>query len=216
MSLLDTLKSHLEGDTLKNLAAKVGVDPEQAKAAIASALPAILGGLAKNSEKPEGADRLDKALDKHQEGPLAKLTAAGPDLLAEGKKIMGHIFGNKQDQANGAVAKSSGLDLSKVTDLLAGIAPMVLGVLGQKKKDENLDASGVAKALQEDNKKVKATGILGFLDTDGDGEIMDDVIEKGKGLLSGGMGSLGGLFGKSVADKKDEPKAGATPDPDKS
>lgn len=209
MSILDTLKAHLEGDAIKNLAAKVGIDPEQAKSAIASALPALVGGLAKKTEKPEEAEKLDKTLDRHAEGPLAKLSAAAPDLLAEGKKIIGHIFGGKKDEATGAVAKSSGLDLSKVTDLLAGVAPMVLGVLGQKKKEEHLDASGVAKALQEDGKQAKASGILGFLDADGDGKIMDDILDKGKALLGGGgLASLSGMFG----GKKDPAPSDAASD----
>lgn len=196
MSLLDTLKSHLDGDTIGKLAAKVGIDPEQARSAIKSALPTLVGALAKNTKSGEGADKLDKALGKHEGGILAKLQAAAPDLLTEGQKILGHVLGKKQDAAASEVAKASGgLSIAKVQDLLAGLAPMVMGVLGQKKKEEGLDAQGLAQSLQADGEKAKAEagGILSFLDSDGDGDVMDDLAEKGKSLL-------GGLFG---GDKKD-------------
>lgn len=203
MSLLDTLKSSLDGDVVGKLAAKIGVDPEQAKSAIASALPTIVSALAKNSKTAAGAASLDKAVDQHDGGILGKLQASAPDLLAEGQKILGHIFGPKQAAAQGQVASAasgSGLDLSKISDLLAGLAPVVMSALNQKKKAEGLDAAGVASSLQADGEKARqgAGGALSFLDSDGDGDVMDDIAEHGKGLL----GKLGGLFGGDDAEKK--------------
>jgi len=198
MSLLDTLKSHLDGDTITKLAAKVGIDPEQAKSAIKSALPTLVGALAKNTKSGEGAAKLDKALGKHEGGLLAKLQAAAPDLLTEGQKILGHVLGSKKDAAAGEVAKAAGggLSVAKVQDLLAGLAPMVMGALGQKKKEEGLDAQGLAQSLQAEGEQAKseAGGVLSFLDSDGDGDVLDDLADKGKSLL-------GSLFGGG--DKKE-------------
>lgn len=195
MSVLDLLKSQLSGDTLTQLASKINVDPQTAQSAISAALPTLLGALATNAAKPDGAAALNSALSQHTEGPLAKIQgASGASLLSEGAKILGHVFGNKQQLATTAVAKSSGLDLAQVGALLAGVAPIVLGALGQKKKEENLDANSLASALAGEGQQAKATGFLSFLDADGDGSIMDDVLEKGGTLLS--SGALSGLFGK--------------------
>lgn len=198
MSLLDTLKEQLAGDAIGKLASKIGIDANQAKSAIGAALPTIVSALAKNTKSGDGAAKLDKALDKHDGGIAAKLAAAAPDLLSEGQKILGHVFGKKKETATNEVAKAasgSGLDVSKIGDLLAGLAPVVLGALNQKKKTEGLDASGLAQTLQADGDKAKqeAGGALAFLDADGDGDVMDDIAEKGAGLL-------GGLFGGG--DKK--------------
>lgn len=196
MSLLDTLKENLTGDAVGKIAAKIGVDPEQAKSAIASALPTIVSALAKNSQSADGAAKLDKAVDQHDGGILAKLGASAPDLLSEGSKILGHVFGPKQAAAQGqvaAAASGSGLDYAKIGDLLSTLAPVVMSALNSKKKAEGLDAAGVAQSLQADGQKAKqeAGGALAFLDADGDGDVMDDIAEKGKDLLGG----LGGLFG---------------------
>ncbi len=217
MSLLDTLKDNLTGDAIGKLAAKIGVDPEQARSAINSALPTIVSALAKNSQSAAGAASLDKAVDQHDGGIMAKLQASAPDLLAEGQKILGHVFGPKQAAAQGQVAAAatgSGLDLAKIGELLAGLAPVVMSALNSKKKAEGLDAAGVAASLQADGDKAKqeamgspsgllpeAGGALSFLDADGDGDVMDDLAEKGKGLL-GSLGGLGGLFGGGDAEKK--------------
>jgi len=198
LSLLDSLKETLSGDAIGNIAAKIGVDPEQAKAAINAALPTIVSALAKNSSNANGAAKLDKAVDQHDGGILAKLQASAPDLLAEGQKILGHVFGPKQAAAQGQVAAAatgSGLDAKKIGDLLATLAPVVLSALNSKKKAEGLDAAGVAGALQADGVKAKqeAGGALAFLDADGDGDVMDDLAEKGKDLF-------GSLFGGGDAD----------------
>jgi hypothetical protein len=191
------LKQALDGDTLGTLASKIGVDPDKAKSAIGAALPTIVSALAKNTKSDEGAAKLDKALDEHDAGIASKLAVAAPDLLSEGQKILGHVFGKKQQTAEKEVAKaasSSGFDVSKVGDLLATLAPLVLSALNQKKKEEGLDAKGMAESLQADGVQAKkeAGGALSFLDADGDGDIMDDIADKGAGLFGGGGGEKKG------------------------
>lgn len=197
MSLLDLVKDNLGGDAIGQLAGKIGIDPATANAAVAAALPAIVSALAKNAKSDDGAAKLDKALEKHDGGVAEKLKAAAPDLLAEGAKILGHVFGNKQAAAQGQVAKAatgSGIDMSKIGDLLAGLAPVVMSALQEKKKTQGLDAAGLSQSLQADSAQAKqeAGGTFSFLDADGDGDIMDDLADKGSSLL-------GGLFG---GDKK--------------
>ncbi len=196
MSLLDLVKDNLSGDAIGQLAGKIGIDPAIAKSAVGAALPAIVSALAKNAQSDDGAAKLDKALEKHDGGVAAKLQAAAPDLLAEGAKILGHVFGNKQAAAQNQVAKAtsgSGLDMAQIGALLAGLAPVVMSTLQSKKKAEGLDTAGLSQSLQADGKEAKkeAGGTFSFLDADGDGDIMDDLAEKAS--------LLGGLFG---GDKK--------------
>ncbi|MCK6475169.1 MAG: FG-GAP-like repeat-containing protein, partial [Planctomycetes bacterium] len=82
-------------------------------------------------------------------------------------------FGGKKQAAADGVAQKSGLPVGDVVNLLGTLAPIVMGALGKKKKEEGLDASGVATALQADQAKAKAEsgGILGMLDADGDGDL---------------------------------------------
>ena len=65
MSLLDMVQQQLGGGAVDNIAQQIGADPQQTRSAIDMALPVLMGGLAQNAERPEGAESLNRALDDH-------------------------------------------------------------------------------------------------------------------------------------------------------
>ena len=78
---------------------------------------------------------------------------------------------------------------------MAMVAPLLMGTLGKAKRQQGLDASGLAAALGQQEsaaRQVSPSAVDMFtrmLDSDGDGDPMDDIVKMGSGLL-------GGLFGK--------------------
>jgi hypothetical protein len=61
---------------------------------------------------------------------------------------------------------------------------MVMGMLGQQKKEQGLDAGGIAQLLLKtagsNTAKKQEMGVIGkFLDQDGDGSVMDDLAGMG-------------------------------------
>ena len=205
--LLDGLMEQLGGDRLGDIAGALGGDSGATQAAITSALPALLGGLANNTSNSDGATALRSALDDHDgsvlDDPGAVLAGQG-----EGDGILGHILGAKRTEVEQHVAGQSGLDLGQVAKLLPMLAPMVMGFLGKKQRDEGLDAGGLAGALGGERKNLEAAspglgGLASILDRDGDGNMMDDLSGMAGGLLGGGKksGGLGGLLGKLFGRK---------------
>jgi hypothetical protein len=89
------------------------------------------------------------------------------------------------------VGRASGLDAAQVAQLLAMLAPIVMGVLGRMKKTNGLDANRLPEVLQESRQQgeKEVPGLGGFLDANHDGNIGDD-------LLRMGGSALGGMFGK--------------------
>jgi len=67
-----------------------------------------------------------------------------------GAGILGHIFGAKQPTVEHGVAKASGLDVSSIAKLLPVLAPIVMSALGTMKKQNNLDAAGLAGMLEQE------------------------------------------------------------------
>jgi hypothetical protein len=65
MSLLDMVQQQLGGNAVNTIAQQIGASPQQTSSAIDMALPVIMGGLAQNAERPEGAESLNRALDDH-------------------------------------------------------------------------------------------------------------------------------------------------------
>lgn len=182
------------------IADALGVDEGKASGAIGMALPALLGGLANNAKQPEGAQSLANALDAHDSSVFSNLG----DLLGgggDGDKILGHVLGSKKGSVEQNLAGQSGLDVGAITKLLPMLAPLVMGYLSKQKQDGGLDAGALGSMLNKEHqasqkKSPGLGGLASILDADGDGSIMDDVMDMAKGGGGKSKGGLGGLLGK--------------------
>ncbi|CAN5268766.1 DUF937 domain-containing protein [soil metagenome] len=139
MSDLDGLINSIPID---DIAKKLGVDPSVAKAAVAVAVPAIVGGLSANAQNADGAKSLETALGSHT-GKSTDLSAID---TADGEKIVGHVFGAKKKEVVEAVAqKSGGVDLGPIVQqLLPILAPIVLAFLAQQLSGKKADSKPAA------------------------------------------------------------------------
>lgn len=191
---LEALLGLLGGQDLGNLASQLGGNENDVKGGVAAALPMILGALNKNTETPEGAEALNRALENHDGSVLNNLSGylSNPDLQ-DGAGILSHLFGNKTENVANEVAQSSGLDANSSTKMLQMLAPLVLGVLGQQKKENNLDAAGLdsltSMLSSNFSSKEQVSGLMGMvtnlLDANKDGNVIDDL-----------LGLAGKFFGK--------------------
>ena len=93
-----------------------------------------------------------------------------------------------------SLGQSTGLDAAKAMQLLAMIAPLVMGALGRTRQQGPAGTGGLADILggatrQMDQASPGLASSLGrMLDTDGDGSPVDDLARM--------AGTLGSLFGK--------------------
>ena len=194
-SMIESLMGSLGGDNLGALMGMLGddgkADETAAKSAIGSGLGAILGGLAQNASKPDGAEALFSAVtSKHDGGVLDDIGGflnLGDD--ADGGKILGHIFGDKRSDAESQVAQAAGIEPSMVSKLLPMLAPMVMGWLGKKVTSGSLNPAGLGGLLQNEKKSAESSmpdlgGLLG-------GILGGDSSQSAGGILS----MLKNLFG---------------------
>ena len=200
MSLAEQLTQIAVSQMTGSAARNTGLSEGMAAKLLPVAMAAILGGLKKNAASPQGADALNDALKRHDGSFLNDLARAGDDAaMADGRKILGHVFGPKQNQLEAAIAKSGGgVDARQIGALLAMAAPAVLAALGKAKREQGLDARSLPNLLQKESARVEAAqgpglqDLMKVLDADGDGRISAAEMARGKGLFAG----LAGLFGK--------------------
>jgi len=187
---LDTLLGILQGQDLAKLTEKIGGSSAQVKNGVAVALPAILSAVNKNANNNEKAEGLNKALNQHDGLVLNNLGSylQNPDLK-DGAGILNYLFGNNTQNVANAVSQSSGLDNQGSMKLLQTMAPLVLGALGQQKRENNLDVQGIGNLTS--NLTANFTGqsgiintVTNMLDANKDGNVVDDV-----------MGLVGKFFG---------------------
>lgn len=130
-------------------------------------------------------------------GGLGGLLSAAGSMLGgsatkkavDGSGILGHVLGSRQSAVMTGIAKLTGLDQGQVQSLLAVLAPIVMSALAKQKQDENLDAQGIANALDEERRTIEQKtdgvsqgGLKDLLDRDDDGSIADDIVDIGSKL----------------------------------
>lgn len=200
-TILDAVRQQLGPDTIQQMSQTLGADPSATQNAVSLALPTIIGGLSRNAAEPQGAAALDNALNAHDGSILDNLggllgaasgaTGGGGAGGGIGGAILGHIFGGKRAPVEAGVGRASGLNGAQVAQLMAMLAPIVMGVLGRMKRSSNLDANRLPEVLQQSREQGEreTPGLGGLLDANNDGSITDD-------LLRMGGSALGGMFGK--------------------
>ena len=183
---LEALLGLLQGQDLGNLASQVGGNEGEVKNGVMAALPAMLAALGKNAGTEKGAEELNNALEnKHDGSILDNLSGylSNPDLK-DGAGILNHLFGNQTSNVANAVSQSSGFDTNGSMKMLQMLAPILMGMLGQQKKQNNLDAKGLGNltSMLASNfgSEAGASGIMeavtNLLDANKDGNVMDDIL----------------------------------------
>lgn len=169
--LQDLLGSALGGNTLGALASQLGADESQTKAAVSTALPALLGRLQSNASTPEGAESLHKALGQHDGSVLDDVQGflGKGDHDGSQDRMLGKVFGNDRDTEINALAGKAGLDPSMMAKLMGALGPLVLGALTK---------SGAG-----------ASGAGGL------GSMLGGLLGGGSGGAGGGLGGLGDMLG---------------------
>ena len=191
---LEALLGLLQGQDIGNLASQVGGNEEETKNGVMAALPAMLAALGKNAGTEKGAEELNNALEKKHDGSILDNLSgylSNPDLK-DGAGILNHLFGNQTSNVANAVSQSSGLDTNGSMKMLQMLAPILMGILGQQKKQNNLDAKGLGNltSMLASNfgSEAGTSGIMetvtNLLDANKDGNVVDDI-----------MGMVGKFFG---------------------
>ncbi|WP_306352756.1 DUF937 domain-containing protein [Flavobacterium sp. '19STA2R22 D10 B1'] len=188
--ILDLVNSDLGKQIIDGVSQKAGTDPQETSSVLTSALPALMGAMKNNVASPGGAESLLSALKgKHDGSILDNLSGfLGGDSQddTDGNGILGHILGEKQGLVENAVSEKTGVSSDKVSQILKMAAPILMGYLGKKTQENNVDSpsglDGILGGLLG-GKSGGSNSIISMLDQNGDGDIKDDVMNMGKSLL---------------------------------
>ncbi|MFV0304109.1 MAG: DUF937 domain-containing protein [Moheibacter sp.] len=196
MDISSLLQSSMGQQMINGVVNQLGIDNQQAQLAISAGIPVLLSALNKNAASGD-AQNIANALEKDHNGSILDNVSGylSGGNFSDGLGILNHVLGGKQSQVEGAIGQTSGLGSGQIAQVLAMIAPIVMGYLGKQKSDNGLDANGltsllgglVGNAAQSNQREM--TMIEKLLDQDGDGSAIDDAMDLGSKLL-------GGLFGR--------------------
>jgi Bacterial protein of unknown function (DUF937) len=180
------------GDSINKIAAMLGLNPDQAGKAIASAVPAILASLAGATKKPGGADALANALSGQDKGLLDNLggfLGSGDSAAKGGSLLSGLLGGDGLGQLGSVISKFTGVGSESSGKLLGLLGPVVLGAIG--KSAPSGDAAGISNFLASQSKNIASSVPSGL------GDMLSNSIP-GIGNLLGGTSDAAGSAASST------------------
>lgn len=175
MDLLDSILGANDGKAVAEIARKVGIPESMAKKGVAALAPALQRGLQRNSRKQGGAEALLGALKtgNHARYVDDPATLEKEDTIADGNKILGHIFGNKDVSRNvaGQAAGSSDIDAGLLKKVLPLLGTVAMGALAKNTLGGSGGGSNPLGAL---------SGMLGGAGADDGGSAADEILDLAK------------------------------------
>ncbi|MEO8664610.1 MAG: DUF937 domain-containing protein [Ignavibacteria bacterium] len=187
---LSNLMGQLGGGATDKISSTLGIDPNILQQAIPVIAPMILGGLKNQSVNNGGQDRVDHILNKYGDPGVLDNVDSHIEQMAGKENFdsnLGGLLGNSGSQVTDILTKKFNLDSGTAAKIIPMVAPLILAYL-TKNRDSNPQGS---------------TGFASFLDQNGDGSVVDDVVgffsnkQQASNQGSGGglMEMLGGLLG---------------------
>lgn len=165
LNIIDLIKGQLGPALVSQTASQLGESESGISKAISGLLPAVVGGLAHNSDN---ASVLDAITQAHSGGLLSNLLGGSENnSLISG--VLSSIFGDKIGGIVNSVAGFAGISNSSSNSLLNMVTGATLGSVGKYAADNNLSASGIS-GLLSDQKGILSSllpaglslGSLGF------------------------------------------------------
>lgn len=181
--LLQAILQAQGGNAPKNLAQKFGVSDSQATSAVSALLPALLSGMQRNVQQPNGFEGLLNALSDghHQRYVDQDDVVFQEDTVREGNGILGHLLGSKDvsRQVASRAAAQTGVGEDVLKQMLPVVATMLMGSLSKQTQGGRTMAAASG--------GQGAPGLLGMLtpllDQNQDGSVVDDVFRFASGFL---------------------------------
>lgn len=130
---------------------------EAASSAIVGALKTHLGqsGFMKQAYELITSPLNDGGMLSNVRGFFSRGAAAMQNDGLSGR-MLSMLFGGNQSTVAQGISESSGVRPSSASALMAAAAPMVLGVLGRRVKENHLDAAGLSSMLQNEGSAARS------------------------------------------------------------
>lgn len=157
-SMIEQLMGMLGGDTLNKISQQAGVPKEKAQNALPDIMGVLTGALAKNASQESEAKAISDALARDHDGSILNNMS---DYIqnykqADGDGILKHVLGSNRPAVEKSLSQKTGLSMGSVGNLLTMAAPIVMGMLGQKQRQQGLDVSSLSNILGQESSQAQS------------------------------------------------------------
>lgn len=184
-NLVSDITQNLNANLVSRVASAFGIDGAQVESAMSGGIPALLATLTSLASTPKGAATLSAAVAQQQPGLLSSLTSMIGDagqrsIIDAGRNTLTNLIGaSTLSSVAGAIGKYAGINEGVSKSIVALLAPIVLGGLGQQQRAGGLDASGLANLLTSQKDNILRAIPPGLARSLGDTGILDSLSGSG-------------------------------------
>ncbi|GAB0155951.1 hypothetical protein CHRYSEOSP005_12130 [Chryseobacterium sp. Alg-005] len=146
LNVIDLIKGQLGPALVSQAASQLGESESGISKAIGGLLPAVVGGLANNSDNPAVLDSITNASSS---GILGNLLGGSENNNSWISNILSLIFGDKVNGLVNTIATYAGISNNSSSSLLNLVTGATLGSIGKYAADNNLGQSGISNLLGE-------------------------------------------------------------------
>jgi hypothetical protein len=192
---MPTLDDLFDKIPVGDIAKRLGVEEDVARAAVHKAVPGLVSGIKANADDPKGAESLQTALGKHRDRPVARRSVDEIDT-DDGDKIVSNVFGGHRQNVTRALADSEPkADSSLIGKVLPMIAPIVMAWLAGKAAGGAGSGAGGQGSGGQGSGGQGSGGLGGLL-----GGLLGGGSAKPDGHSGGPLGGLGGALPGGLGD----------------
>ncbi|GGI83368.1 DUF937 domain-containing protein [Deinococcus wulumuqiensis] len=130
------------GQAQQQVSNQLGTDPRQTESALEAAVPLLLGAMTRNAAQPGGLDALAAAVNQHDDSAILGFQQGQMPDLNEGQKILGHVFGGRQQAAANALSQRAGINPQMAMQILMMVAPLILSYLSNRSRAQGGQMGG--------------------------------------------------------------------------
>lgn len=145
LNVIDLIKGQLGPALVSQAASQFGESESGISKAIGGLLPAVVGGLANNADKPGVVDAITQASSSGILGNLLGGSSSNPII----SNLLSSIFGDKVSGLVNSIASFSGVSNTSAGSLLNLVTGATVGTVGKYAADNNLGASGISSLLND-------------------------------------------------------------------
>ena len=143
LNVIDLIKGQLGPALVSQAASQFGESESGISKAISGLLPAVVGGLANNADKPAVLDAITGAASN---GLLSNLLS-GTQNNSLISTVLSAIFGDKIGELVNSISSFAGVSNTSSNSILNLVTGAALGALGKHSADSGLDRMGITKLL---------------------------------------------------------------------
>lgn len=133
----------LTPDIVQKTSEAIGQSVEKTKDGLKSTVTAFIKGLLDKGSTQEGADIVVNMVNTHN---------------FESNDVVNSILGNDLDNTVSKLSSTTGLNQSNVKKIMGLVAPLVMGIIGSKVKNEKMNSAGLMKFFDQQKKIITNVG----------------------------------------------------------